>query len=51
MMSDRLEQGTLMMTGDSAIFASIGNDESSHLRLLMEGTLGKKQFPINRYLS
>jgi adenine-specific DNA-methyltransferase len=44
MMSDRLEQGTLMMTGDSAIFASIGNDESSHLRLLMEGTLGKNNF-------
>ena len=33
-----------MMTGDSAIFASIGNDESSHLRLLMEGTLGKNNF-------
>ncbi len=44
MMSDRLEQGTLMMTGDSAIFASTGNDESSHLRLLMEGTLGKNNF-------
>ena len=44
MMSDRLEQGTLMMTGDSAIFASIGNDESSHLRLLMVGTLGKNNF-------
>jgi len=43
-MSDRVAQSCQVMSRDSALFASIGNDECAHLRMLLEAQLGRTNF-------